>query len=966
MATDTHHLAMKHKLLIGLLLAALCLPARAQFYTTGEDPSRLRWSQLQAGDFRLIYPSGLDSMALRYARRFKAQAPLSLRGLGVTRGGVPVVMHPLTVSANGQVGWAPSRMELYTIPEPSPLAFPWDLGLVLHESRHVAQMRQAGRGPYKVLSWLLGEQAPSLSAGILSLWSPGLFEGDAVVAETELSFSGRGRQASFLLPYKALFADNVRYSYDKWHFGSFRHEIPDEYQLGYFKQTAGRYLNLAGLEDPSLATAKVFEGIVHHPLAYRRSWRRAYGLSQVGLWKAAQELYAERWAEEAEAKAPFDSVQLLNRRERDFVEYACMFFRGDTLYAKYNSQSEPDWLVYLDEKGRPKKVRRLGFINSPLCPTADKVYWTEQVSGLRWGHENFSVLREYDFTTGKTRTVLPHHRVFNPSASPDERYLAMGSYTEDNKPLIGIFDLEDEVFKVVFDLPRPGEPQEFSWADNGIFATILTADGLGVWRLDLDRYVWQPVIAPQARKIDGISYDDGQLYFVSDLDGTDNYYRYDLATRQLQRLTNARFGFYEIFIENDSLYMVSYSRHGYEPAVIPLSSLHEEPADFAAPAPYLMDEILAAEHAPFAAACELEPLADDTFQIKPYRKWQHLLRFHSWAPFYYDKDELSEFTPERYYDAVAPGLTLLTQNDLGTAYGQLGYAWYPGYHTGHARFTYSGWWPVISLRADYNAGDATGLLYDDGELLRYRPDQRRLDLSGLVYVPLTWISGGWERSLIPTLRYSYSNGSWQANRYDQHHAFHYLRYGLQGYTVVNTTDRDLFPRWGLGFHLERMRVPVDYTHFFSQVNYASAYAYFPGLMRNQAFRLKAAYQQQRVNAARTVVYAGSMMETRGQTLATQPRMMTLSLDYAFTVNFDLSVPGLFYAKRLEMQPFVEWVATHNPYVDGSNRSGYALGLESLLNFHPLRMTSAVSAGCRTTWSRTDGWGCEMLFSVPYL
>ncbi|MBQ9202037.1 MAG: hypothetical protein IJ154_06695 [Bacteroidales bacterium] len=965
---------MKRRLLLLCLIVLSCWSVHAQFFLTGEDPSRLSWSQLRAGSFRLIYPSGLDSVAFRYARLFETQAPLSMKTLGISGKGVPVVLHTNTVSANGLVSWAPSRMELFTIPDPEPSALPWDLGLVLHESRHVAQLRQAGRGPYRYLSWLLGEQAPSLSAGILSLWSPGLFEGDAVMAETAHSLSGRGRQADFLLPYKTLFADSVRYSYDKWHFGSFRNEIPGEYQLGYLKQSAGRYLNRAGLEQPEMATSQVFEQIVRHPLHYRRAWQRGYGLSQKRLWEAARQLYSSRWQAEAERKAPFDSVQLLLRPERDYVEYASLFFLGDTLYAHYKSQSEPSWLVALIPGQRPRKIRRLGYINSSLCAVGDKVYWTEQVSGLRWAHENYSVLREYDVSTGKARTLLPEHRVFNPQASHDGRYLAMASYTDDNKPLIGIFDLTEEVFKVVFSLPRAGEPKEFCWNEYGLFASILTENGLGVWRLDLDRYVWQPVIAAQHRLIDDLTYQDGQLYFISDLDGTDNLYRFDLDSRQLCRLTNARFGISDPSFEGDSLYMVSYSRRGYEPAVMPVSALRDEPADFDTPATFLMDEMLEAE-TPQAgllqSACDDEVTSGapsaGLYEVKPYRKWEHLFRLHSWAPFYYDKDELSDFTPDRYYDGVAPGLTLISQNDLGTSYGQLGYAFYDGYHVVHARYTYSGWWPVISLRADYNDGEPAGLLYDGEDLLYYRIGRRQLELQGLAYVPLTWISGGWERALIPTLRYSYNNGSWQASPWDEPHAFHRFRYGLQGYVAVNTTARDLFPRWGLGFKLERMRLPSDRSHFFSQLNYASLYAYFPGVMRNQAFRLTATYQQQRVNGSRTVLYIGSLMNPRGMALATQPRMMSLALDYAFTVNLDLSVPGLLYAKRLELQPFVEWVETRNPYLeDPRTPGGCVLGLESLVNFHPLRMTAAFSAGCRTTWSKREGLGCEVLVSVPYL
>ena len=52
-----------------LVAAILPLGAHAQiqlFSSTGDDPGRLRWSTFQTGDYQLIYPRGLDSLATVY------------------------------------------------------------------------------------------------------------------------------------------------------------------------------------------------------------------------------------------------------------------------------------------------------------------------------------------------------------------------------------------------------------------------------------------------------------------------------------------------------------------------------------------------------------------------------------------------------------------------------------------------------------------------------------------------------------------------------------------------------------------------------------------------------------------------------------------------------------------------------------------------------------------------------------
>ena len=65
------YLYIMNRLVVSLTLTC-CLvfaavPARAQYYSTGEDPSRLKWNRIQAGSLQVVYPRGLDSLAFRYA-----------------------------------------------------------------------------------------------------------------------------------------------------------------------------------------------------------------------------------------------------------------------------------------------------------------------------------------------------------------------------------------------------------------------------------------------------------------------------------------------------------------------------------------------------------------------------------------------------------------------------------------------------------------------------------------------------------------------------------------------------------------------------------------------------------------------------------------------------------------------------------------------------------------------------------
>jgi hypothetical protein len=68
-----------------------------------------------------------------------------------------------------------------------------------------------------------------------------MLEGDAVIAETELTNSGRGRVASFLEYYRLSFLQNKHRNWDKWRFGSLKHYTPNVYAFGYLINSTIRY-----------------------------------------------------------------------------------------------------------------------------------------------------------------------------------------------------------------------------------------------------------------------------------------------------------------------------------------------------------------------------------------------------------------------------------------------------------------------------------------------------------------------------------------------------------------------------------------------------------------------------------------------------------------------------------------------------------------------------------------------------
>ena len=231
---------IKH--IFSTLTLSLLLPISlgAQFYVTGDDPGRAKWYTIDTDNFSIIYPEGTDSLARSYGYKLeKYRLPVSRSTGYLNKGRMPVVLHAYN-GANGSVAWAPQRMDMFTIPtayNPEPL--PWSTMLSVHEGRHVTQMQFGMTESHRPISFAFGEMWNILASVVY----PGManIEGDAVVAETALTKSGRGRTADFLNYYHVAFDNGDFRSWAQWRYSSQRRYTPTYYALGYMHEGGMRY-----------------------------------------------------------------------------------------------------------------------------------------------------------------------------------------------------------------------------------------------------------------------------------------------------------------------------------------------------------------------------------------------------------------------------------------------------------------------------------------------------------------------------------------------------------------------------------------------------------------------------------------------------------------------------------------------------------------------------------------------------
>jgi hypothetical protein len=178
--------------------------------------------------YRIIYPAGIDSDAMRVANTLEHVRPAVIKTSRKTRR-INVILRSRLAESDGYSTIVPRKMEFFNLPpQGSKLngVVDWYSLLSIHEFRHITQFSRLDTGYIFAFHILFG---PQLQGGLSMLLTPGWwFEGDAVATETALTHGGRGRNPQFTVEQKALLLAGKNYKYEKVFCGSYKDWYPSD------------------------------------------------------------------------------------------------------------------------------------------------------------------------------------------------------------------------------------------------------------------------------------------------------------------------------------------------------------------------------------------------------------------------------------------------------------------------------------------------------------------------------------------------------------------------------------------------------------------------------------------------------------------------------------------------------------------------------------------------------------------
>ena len=948
---------MKYLICFSFLIFFAATHANAQFFQTGQDPSQIRWRQINTEKFQVIYPEEFDKEAQRLSFVLSEVYKYGAKSLNYNPRKISVVLHTRTVKSNGLVAWAPKRIELFTTPHQQIYSQDWLEQLAIHEFRHVVQMDKIQNELPFILKLILGEQAAAIVVGgYLPFW---FLEGDAVVTETALSHSGRGRMASFSMEHRAQLSEKGKYSFDKAFLGSYKDFVPDHYKLGYWM--IGKSREKYG----SQIWSDVVQKIGNKPFSLtplNSILKKETGLNSKQLYNQIFDELKADWQKDLNVQTTSNQL-VVSPVVKSYTDYLYPEFYKDSLIIAYRTSiNDIGRFVLISPDRKEKVIYTPGTVFEESVSIKDQlIIWAERRADLRWSHADRSVILIYNIETKSRHEFAFKNKLFSPVVSPDFKSFAAVEVDPENHFFLSVFDLKSGELMDRFKTPDNQYFLTPCWDAKGekLYFVSLTKKGKYLGSYDLQSKHLRQITPTTFGNLKNPVFANNQIIFSADFSGTDHLYSVNLENNQIFGIHEAKFGsdYPSATNSKNQILFSNYSASGYELSKINLNENigRMEISDISLKQNQLADNLAAQEN----GIPDFSNNDSIKYPSEKYSKLNHLFNFHSWAPAYLDINN----------NEIRPGASIFSQNKLGTAETRLGYDYNVNDKTGKyiAAFNYSGFFPELDAELNFGKGaanyyliqntinQANEVIKSDTTIQRYTWSEFSADFG--IRLPLNLSKGKYSTAIFPEVKYTFSNVTNSAGTPKDFYSgnYHALTYRVYYYHLLHQSTQNLMPRWGQQFDIIFRHTPFVGNDLGSLSGIQSV-LYFPGIVKNDGLKIYQGYQKKIFSQNHN--FSNFVRIPRGFQSFQNNKMYSFAADYRIPIAYpDLSLGKLIYLKRLKSSLFYDYAWLSIPVLDNNGKiiqnhhhlTLNSLGLELISDMHVLRFFAPIVFGVRSIY-----------------
>jgi hypothetical protein len=922
---------------------------KSQYYLIGTDPASVRWSQIKTPNFKVIYPRTLESQAQYIANGLEYIYLPGSRSIYQSTPRTPVIIHNQTTVPSSVTYIAPRRMEFFTTPPQDIYPQDWVDQLIIHEFRHAVQYSAINSGFTKGLYYVLGEQGVFVVFGLfLPLW---FIEGDATVAETALHNTGRGRTPSFEMRLRAQFVQKGIYSYEKANSGSFLDFVPGKYELGY------QLVGLSRVNSGQSIWSNVLSNVGRRPytvVPFSSALKRQTGFNKYHLYDTLTKQMQKNWLTE-DKLIPENKYQVLTNPAKNLYTNFNLpvVFRDSMIIAVKSSLDDLTKVVLLNKEGKEKDLFTVGvnYYSESLTTSDSIIYWSELVNDPRWLLRDYRVIKSYNFNTGKTEQLTHLTKYYAPSVTRDGKYLAAVEATPENRYSLVILSSNDGSL-----IRKTSTPDNLlfihpKWSDDGksIVSVVFGKEGNNLAITNPETGKTELLLPYSLMEMKRPSFYRNYILYTASYNGKDNIYAVDRNTKEVSGITSARFGASDAFVTNDlsAIVFSDYTADGYKLVKEKLDTTTWRKISIPTKSAFPLAEMLTRQE---NFIFNNDSVPEIKFDSKPYNKVFNLFNFHSWAPVNIDIQNIS----------VAPGVTLLSQNLLGTTVTALGYLYNRNECAGKYYLSVSNesLYPAIDVNVDYSGRKDFGI-YTKNDSITEKWNE--FNLSAGLRVPLNWTHNSWIRRFQPAVGMNYKYLKMDESipiRFD-HDQIIAINYSLMASNTIKTSPRDIFPRWSQKLQLNYYNTPFvssPSSLFAGQVTMD-----FPGIVRHHGLRLYGGYQKKNESF---YPFSDMIIFPRGYTRIFRDEIYSFSAMYSMPLFYpEWQIDHFLYFKRFKTTLFYDFAKSTDfqpPHFFTS------IGLDLRSDFSLLNLIIPFDAGLRSIYNpRTKEMKFELLFSLSF-